>query len=246
MTFYNMLFGMNSKSDLLLAVVGLRKSDLDRFRDVSIDGNYISVYTRTGGGNRDDYPNETMRHRPEWVRTYDCDGDFTYAYDELAIPAEFVGDVANLSDVLSHGIRKEFANHLAKTLQRAPTESDTRQAKYEQESASLERLSGKKANGHTFVPYTDYAMEAALAMAEKNDGNLLSCWGILPLKLSVVRDGPLFKGGRDFVRAAINTEWVIDDEYWERCKGLYSEKYPKAMREVAEGVDRLKSQARAA
>jgi hypothetical protein len=63
MSLYNALFGMNSQADLLLAVVGLRRVDVERFRDVRIDGESIAVYSRTGGGNRESYPQEVMRHR---------------------------------------------------------------------------------------------------------------------------------------------------------------------------------------
>ncbi len=112
----NALFGMNSQADLLLAVVGLRRVDVERFRDVRIDGESIAVYSRTGGGNRESYPQEVMRHRPEWKASEDDDYDSTYCNDFLAIPAEYLEDTEGLADVLTHGIRPEFGRHLAVTL----------------------------------------------------------------------------------------------------------------------------------
>src|SRR5690606_35672763 len=104
MSFYNMLFGMNGQTDLLLAVLGLKQNDVERFRDVSIedDGETIAVYTRTGGGNRADYPNLTMRKLPNWQGSEDDDFDNTYCTDRFAVPEEFAEDVKNLGDILSH------------------------------------------------------------------------------------------------------------------------------------------------
>jgi len=58
MSFYAMLHGQNSHSDQLLSMLGMKKDDFYRFRDVFVkkqpDGELeIHVYTRAGGGNRD-------------------------------------------------------------------------------------------------------------------------------------------------------------------------------------------------
>jgi hypothetical protein len=56
MSFYNMLHGMNPLADLYLAMLGLTKDLVPRFRDVYLqkreDGYAIVVHTRMGGGNR--------------------------------------------------------------------------------------------------------------------------------------------------------------------------------------------------
>ena len=106
MSFYNMLFGRNSQTDLLLAVVGLRPVDVERLRDcrASEGGAVIEVYTRTGGGNRDGYPNLAMRKRPEWTGSVDDDYDSTYCTDTLAVPEQFRADVA-VVDVERHHAR---------------------------------------------------------------------------------------------------------------------------------------------
>ncbi len=58
MSFYNMVFGETPMADVLLAILGLDRSKVGRFRDawVETDGDdvVIAVYTRNGGGNREE------------------------------------------------------------------------------------------------------------------------------------------------------------------------------------------------
>jgi len=249
---YNMLFGMNSKSDLLLAVIGLKRHDVERFRDcdASDDGSEITVYTRTGGGNRDDYPNTVLRHAPGWTRSEDDDFDSTYCTDYFAVPGRWHRDVVALGDPLANGLRAGFAKHLAATLRRDPTEADKEHAAYESERSELSRLKHFMANGHTFVPLDDYAAEKALALAEANGGSLRSCWGIAPLML-VVRTSfqPYPKHADAWRRAGIvraqidyDHQWKMDDAYWEHME-RFSEKYPLAMAKVRETVEAYNTKA---
>ncbi len=53
MSLYNMLFGVNESSDVLLATLGLTRASVGRFRDVTVAQGEIAVYTRNGGGNRE-------------------------------------------------------------------------------------------------------------------------------------------------------------------------------------------------
>lgn len=57
MSLYNALFGENSESHVLLGMIGVNKEYFDRYRDVELieDGKKIRVFTRLGGGNREDY-----------------------------------------------------------------------------------------------------------------------------------------------------------------------------------------------
>lgn len=236
MSLYNMLFGRNGQTPLLLAVIGLRESDIERFRDVSAegDGSEITVLTRTGGGNRDDFPNEIMRHRPEWLRTQDDSFDPTYCTDDFRVPDEWQRDVANLRDLLKHGIRPEFAQHLAATLQREPTEGDREAAARQAEAEALRRVPHTMANGHTFVPHSDAAMRVALQHAEQNGGAPRSCWWIAPLVLRVERDADRY----GFDRVRVSSEWQIDEAYWQRCQEQFGNEYPQAMARIAETVER--------
>lgn len=245
MSLYNMLFGMNGKSDLLLAVIGFRKNDVERFRDCSVseDGKRIEIYTRTGGGNRADYPQISLYKSPHFVSTADDDFDSTYATFYFNIPARFIKDVSALNSVLDNGFRKGFAKHLKKTLNRVANAADEHEQKYQSEEYALKNQPYVKANGHTFVPYTDGAMLTALECAEKNGGKLLTCWGILPLKLTVVQNNIRFPNAKmDSVsqsmdRVRIDYDWKIDTEYWERCIKRFSDKYPLSMANITASVE---------
>lgn len=247
MSFYNMLFGMNPQTDLLLAIIGLKKNDIERFRDVSAseDGATISVYTRTGGGNRSDYPNTAMRKLPTWQRSYDDDFDSTYCTDDFAVPADFINDVKALDDIIGNGIRPEFGRHLVKTLRREPTESDKKQDAHDAESQKLKRTAHFMANGHTFVPRDDSAMKTALEIAEANGGELRSCWGILPIKIKVkINDMPHPNAKSEDDRLFMNRldvgydyAWAIDEEYWAHCEKRFAEEFPITMAKIREAVN---------
>ena len=99
---YNLVFGENDKSDILLRAIGLSKSDFYRYRDayLSEDRN-IAVYTRGGGGNRecycdgvDDNHEEScvvpiqnkLRESPYYIRDEDDNFDNTYATFYFKVP----------------------------------------------------------------------------------------------------------------------------------------------------------------
>ena len=245
MTFYNMLFGMNAQSDLLLAVIGLKRVDVERFRDCSAsnDGSAITVYSRTGGGNRESYPNLIMRKRPEWQGSQDDDFDSTYCTDEFSVPEQWRGDVVGLGDVLTHGLRSEFARHLAATLQREPSQADKDQAAHDAEAAALKRTEHFMANGHTFVPWTDSALIVALDLGEKNGGELRSCWGIMPLSISVCRDVQPYPKAPDqrlretLNRVSLGYEWKIDGAYWAHMQKRFTASHPVTMAKITEAVN---------
>lgn len=247
MSLYNILFGRNPHASLLLAVLGLRDNDVERLRDVSVssDGLQIEVYTRTGGGNREDYPNLAMRSAPGWLGSVDDEFDCTYCTDTFAVPAEWAADVAGLSDVLTNGLRSEFGLHLAKTLRREPTEDDLNTKAYQEERERLRATSHKMANGHTFVPLTDAAMEVALKLAEANGGALRSCWGILPIVLEIKTNHIPFPNALDpkvkttLVRAEIDYsfKWEIDTTYWQHCVERFSADFPVSMARIGEQVN---------
>jgi hypothetical protein len=85
---YNMLFGKNPDTKTILSALSLTELDVERFRDCWIDGkeDKIVIYTRTGGGNREDYPNSALVNHPLYLYDEDDDFDPTYAYYYFAIP----------------------------------------------------------------------------------------------------------------------------------------------------------------
>lgn len=95
---YNMIFGQNSASDVILATLGLTKGDTGRFRDCFVANGEIAVYTRNGGGNREQYQeviDELAKH-PCYLRDEDDDFDCTYATIYFSFPKEFAEDLAKL------------------------------------------------------------------------------------------------------------------------------------------------------
>lgn len=96
--FYNMVFGQNKASDAILATLGLRRGDFGRFRDVFIAEGEIAVYTRNGGGNREDYQEvfDTLSKHPCYLRNADDDFDCTYATIYFKFPEEYSEELKQL------------------------------------------------------------------------------------------------------------------------------------------------------
>lgn len=100
MSLYNSLFGVNNAAPVLLKILNLSAGDFGRFRDCYLnkDGTKIIVYTRLGGGNREDYIDiiKAMRKHPNYEYDYDDDFDSTYAYFEFTIPDEYKEDLKRI------------------------------------------------------------------------------------------------------------------------------------------------------
>lgn len=93
MSLYNSLFGTNEDTPVLLGMIGVNKEYFDRFRDVDLieNGTKIRVFTRLGGGNRKEYKEtwKKIQNHELYIRDYDDDFDYTYAYIEYNIPEKF-------------------------------------------------------------------------------------------------------------------------------------------------------------
>lgn len=89
MSLYNMLFGKNPDTHSILAALDLTEGKIQRFRDCWIDEerNRIVIYTRTGGGNREAFPNEALTSHPLYLYDKDDDFDSTYAYYYFSLPS---------------------------------------------------------------------------------------------------------------------------------------------------------------
>jgi hypothetical protein len=99
MSLYNALFGVNQSAPFLLRTLGLNVSDAGRFRDCYISGDKIVLYTRNGGGNREDYQHvfDSLSKHPNYITDYDDDFDCTYASIEFSFPDEYKDDLTALS-----------------------------------------------------------------------------------------------------------------------------------------------------
>lgn len=99
-----MIFGQNPNADQLLQLLGLSTSDFGRFRNVFVEGDYIVVYARIGGGNREDYEfvYDAMMDHPWFSHDEDDSFDYTYANLYFKIPDDKVKTLVKLYD---QGIR---------------------------------------------------------------------------------------------------------------------------------------------
>lgn len=88
---YNALFGMNPDSEKLLQILNLTRDSFYRFRDCYLtEDGQIAVYTRGGGGNRDDHedPWTEFGDNPNFLGAEDDDFDCTYMTYTFKVPDE--------------------------------------------------------------------------------------------------------------------------------------------------------------
>lgn len=98
MSLYNLVFGQNPAADMILATLGLTRGDCGRFRDCFVADSRIAVYTRNGGGNRDDYEAvfDNLSDHPCYLYNEDDDCDPTYCTFYFRFPDEFAEDLKKL------------------------------------------------------------------------------------------------------------------------------------------------------
>lgn len=87
---YNIVHGVNEHAASFLSLLELSQSDLGRFRDcwLNEDGSKLIVFTRNGGGNREDYFPKNITKHPLYIEDYDDDYDNTYAHIVFKVPLE--------------------------------------------------------------------------------------------------------------------------------------------------------------
>lgn len=99
-----MLFGRNPASGILMGILelGSEKWPVGRFRDCypSEDGTKIILFTRNGGGNREEYQGvfDTLSGHPNYLTDYDDDFDCTYASIEFSVPEGWQDMVKKIAD----------------------------------------------------------------------------------------------------------------------------------------------------
>lgn len=94
MSLYNLLHGRNPFSGVLLKVLGIDQDDgkypSGRFRDIFLneDATKILLYTRNGGGNRENYQYvfDALSKHPNYISDNDDYFDCTYATIEFSVP----------------------------------------------------------------------------------------------------------------------------------------------------------------
>ena len=95
---YNMIFGQNPLSDAILATLGLTRNDTGRFRDCFVTEGKIVIYTRNGGGNREEYQEtiDKLAKNPCYLYDEDDDFDYTYCTIYFKFPEEYSKELEKL------------------------------------------------------------------------------------------------------------------------------------------------------
>lgn len=123
MSMYNMLSGFNVNASLCLAMLGIDTAIIPRFRNawLSNDGSIITIMTRTGGGNRDEYDgsNIEMTYVAGYLRDFDDAFDATYAQFEYAVPSRFIADTKLIAEAMLAVSRGAESNEVNATVERA-------------------------------------------------------------------------------------------------------------------------------
>lgn len=252
MSFYNMMFGMNPNSDSILALLGFKKSDIERFRDCSIDaGNkLISIYARTGGGNREGYPNKALvSHVNHKYNEDDDDFDSTYATYYFDFPEGLSDDILKWCNYQENGIPASIIQKIINTANRPETESDKRAREYKEQGEISKNLvsSGHAViwNNHTIVPLSDVGMGALLEAIEKY-GEFFA-YSIRPfspeIKLNSCRwshecNQPEIKQDKEMVVINSPFKWVVDEIWWDRWQKKFNTKYPIGLKVLNDEISR--------
>lgn len=121
MSMYNMLFGTTASTFFILPMLDKHPDEYPRFRDCFHSDeehpeykDYIHIYTRTGGGNREDYKeaNDEMRAMEGFVTDYDDSFDSTYASWIFKVPEKWQADY----NLILEGKLKEISEDYKKQL----------------------------------------------------------------------------------------------------------------------------------
>jgi hypothetical protein len=89
---YNMLFGVNPASHVILATLGLNVHDVGRFRDCYVANGEIAVYTR------EEYQEiiDKLAEHPCYLRDADDEFDCTYCTIYFRYPEEWAEDLKKI------------------------------------------------------------------------------------------------------------------------------------------------------
>ena len=105
MGLYNMVFGNSKQAPLVLMLLDRTAGDFGRFRGAWVEKNdagelRMVVYTRCGGGNREEYEHvfDEMRTHPLYLDSADDDCDCTYASFFFKVPPDADTRVAKLAE----------------------------------------------------------------------------------------------------------------------------------------------------
>lgn len=147
MSLYNAINGVNQATFFILPMLGKHPDEYPRFRDCFIGGlenadendqfgipqkktseeKVISVYTRVGGGNRDDYESqiEELQKMPNYLRDYDDDFDSTFATFVFSIPEKWKADFDKITEGKANEISDDYKQELKRVFPKLAEKFDT-------------------------------------------------------------------------------------------------------------------------
>lgn len=107
---YNMVNGYNPACVFILPMLGRKAEEYPRFRDCYVtEEDTIAVYTRVGGGNRNQgFGEEKLYQDPNFIKTYDDDFDNTYATYEFSVPDKWKDDYDKICEGKFNEVSKEY------------------------------------------------------------------------------------------------------------------------------------------
>lgn len=118
-----MMNGVSPASFYILPMLGEKHpEEYPRFRDCFVDTENeqpeIHLYTRVGGGNREDYEEqiEELRKHPNYLRDFDDDFDNTFATFAFSVPEEFKEDFEKIIGGRPKEISDAYLNRLKASL----------------------------------------------------------------------------------------------------------------------------------
>jgi hypothetical protein len=106
MSLYNMMNGVTAATFFILPMLGKHPDEYPRFRDCFTADqehpeyqDHIMVYTRVGGGNREDYIDEieALQNLPGYIADFDDSFDCTFATFVFQVPEEIKEDYAKIT-----------------------------------------------------------------------------------------------------------------------------------------------------
>ena len=114
-----------------------------RFRDCYLGegGDTIVIFTRVGGGNRSDGPDDEdgfgehkLYDMPTYIRTWDDDFDSTYGYYEFGVPEEWQEDFEHAKNGEFDKFSDRYVERIQKCYQRLNIREIIEKAMKEQQS----------------------------------------------------------------------------------------------------------------
>lgn len=135
MSLYNMVNGANPATFFILPMLGKHADDYPRFRDCFVEEReftfedglptmrpkadglkepVICVFTRVGGGNREEYADdiEELQQSDEYITDYDDDFDSTYATFVFRVPEQWKEDYRKIVEGSIKNISEAYKTEL--------------------------------------------------------------------------------------------------------------------------------------